>query len=108
MLQNGWTLEVTRLCADPEWAACVREAAKEGIKLGNVPSLLYGAAWRATKALGYRRLITYILETEPGTSLRAAGWKEIGARGGGEWGRAGRPRVAKAPTCQKTLWEAVS
>lgn len=88
---NGWTLEVTRCCTD-------------GSK--NAPSMLYGAAWRAAKALGYKRLITYTLQEEPGTSLFAAGWKDIGPAGGGGWDRPGRPRVDKAPTGIKTLWEA--
>ena len=90
-LQDGYTAEVIRLCSDGSRNAC---------------SLLYGAAWRAARALGYRRLITYTLLTEPGTSLRAAGWREIGAAGGGSWNRSGRPRVDTHPTEQKTLWEA--
>src|SRR5687768_15134628 len=48
---NGWTLEVTRLCTDGT---------------PNAASMLYGAAWRAAKAMGYRRLITYTLQEEPG------------------------------------------
>lgn len=91
-LDDGWTAEVTRLCTD-------------GTK--NTASALYGAAWRAAKALGYRRLITYTLAEEGGASLRAAGWREVGARGGGSWDRPGRPRVDKAPTGMKTLWEAL-
>jgi len=90
---DGWTLEVTRCCTD-------------GTK--NAASCLYGAAWRAVKAMGYKRLITYTLQSEPGTSLRAAGWKEIGRAGGGSWNRPnqGRLRIDKHPTAQKTLWEA--
>ena len=65
------------------------------------------AAWRAAKALGYRRLITYTLNTEPGTSLRGAGWKLIGERGGGSWSVPSRPRVDKHPLQMKLLWEAV-
>ena len=91
MLDDGLTLEVTRCCTDGTKNAC---------------SMLYGAAWRAAKALGYQRLITYTLAEEAGTSLVAAGWKEIGNRGGGQWGREGRPRVDTHPTGQKTLWEA--
>ena len=92
-LDDGRTLEVTRCCTD-------------GAK--NAASMLYGAAWRATKALGYARLITYTLDTEPGTSLRAAGWREIGAAGGGSWHtpNSGRPRVDKHPTQPKIRWEA--
>src|SRR5262245_35952136 len=59
-LQDGYTAEVTRV------------AVANGAK--NACSLLYGAAWRACRALGYQRLVTYTLTAEPGTSLRAAGW----------------------------------
>ena len=88
---NGWTLEVTRNCTDGT---------------PHVASMLYGAAWRAARALGYRRLITYTLETEKGTSLVAAGWRVVGQTAGGSWSCASRPRVDKAPACPKTLWEA--
>lgn len=86
---DGWTLEVTRCCTD-------------GTK--NVCSMLYSAAARAMRALGYRRLITYTLIIEPGTSLKAAGWKEVWKTTGGTWNRPGRPRVDKHPTKQKILW----
>lgn len=92
---DGWTLEVTRCCV------------LEGYKDAN--SMLYAAAWRATRNMGYKRLITYTLITEPGTSLVAAGWKVIGqtkARPKG-WDTPSRPRVMaeKYPTEQKTIWE---
>lgn len=90
MLQDGWTAEVTRLCTLGDKNAC---------------SMLYAAAWRAARALGYRRLITYILQSEPGTSLKAAGWKQLGAAGGGSWSRKNRPRVDTHPLEQKQLWE---
>jgi hypothetical protein len=88
--QDGFTLEVTRLCTDGTKNAC---------------SMLYSASWRAAKALGYRKLITYILSTEPGTSLRAAGWTLIGERGGGSWSVMSRPRVDKHPLQKKLLFE---
>lgn len=91
-LQDGYTLEVTRCCTD-------------GTK--NAASMLYGAAWRACKAMGYRRLITYTLVTEPGTSLIAAGWKNIGSTPGRSWNVPSRPRVDTHPLGQKLLWEAV-
>jgi hypothetical protein len=91
MRDDGLTLEVTRLATDGCPNAC---------------SALYAASWRAAKALGYKRLGTYILESEPGTSLKAAGWKLVGEAGGGKWGREGRPRVDKHPTQGKLLWEA--
>jgi hypothetical protein len=90
---DGWTLEVNRCCTD-------------GVKNGC--SMLYGAAWRAAKALGYRRLITYTLPAEGGASLRAAGWRLIGERGGGNWNTPSRPRIDTdaALRGQKLLWEA--
>lgn len=90
MLQDGFTAEVTRCCTDDT---------------PHVASKLYGAAWRAARALGYRRLITYTLASETGTSVRAAGWREVGKAGGGQWHRASRPRVETAQDGQKTLWE---
>lgn len=90
MLADGWTAEVTRLCT-----------------LGgrNVCSLLYGAAWRACRALGYRRLVTYTLPEEGGASLRGAGWRCVGEAGGGSWSRAERPRVDEHPLQKKIRWE---
>ena len=87
---NGWTLEVTRCATD-------------GTK--NTASFLYAAAWRATRAMGYKRLITYTLIEEPGTTLRAAGWKVVHQTRGGSWSCPSRPRVDKHPVGQKTLWE---
>lgn len=91
MLHNGATLEVTRLCSD-------------GTR--NVCSFLYAACWRACRALGWKRLVTYTLPSEGGASLRAAGWKLIGEAGGGSWSRPSRPRVDTAPTQAKLRWEA--
>jgi hypothetical protein len=88
---DGLTLEVTRLATDGTRNAC---------------SFLYGAARRATFALGYLKLITYTLPEEGGASLRGAGFRLIGTRGGGSWGRPSRPRVDKHPTQAKLLWEA--
>lgn len=67
--------------------------------------LLYGAARRAARALGYRRLITYTLATEPGTSLRAAGWQCDGEAGGGSWSRPSRDRKDHHPTAVKVRWQ---
>lgn len=87
---DGMTLEVTRLCTDGTRNAC---------------SYLYGAAARATFALGYRRIGTYILASEDGASVKAAGWRLIGQRGGGSWSRDERPRVDMHPTQAKLLFE---
>lgn len=91
-LQDGYTAEVTRLCATDNTP--------------NACSMLYAAAWRACRALGYRKLVTYTLQTEPGTSLRAAGWKLVGEVRGRSWHTPGRPRVDKHPTLDKHRWEA--
>lgn len=93
MRDDGETLEVTRLCTDGTKNAC---------------SFLYGVAARAAFALGYCRIGTYILASEPGTSLVAAGWRCLGERGGGAWGWAGRPRVDKHPTEPKLFFEAMA
>lgn len=90
MRDDGLTLEVTRLCTDGTRNAC---------------SFLYGAAARATFALGYHRIGTYTLPDEGGASLRGSGWKLIGERGGGSWNTPSRPRVDKHPTQGKLLWE---
>ena len=89
---DGWTLEVNRTCTD-------------GSK--NANSMLYGAAWRVAKALGYRRLITYTQQGESGVSLRAAGWRIVAerkARPG--WDSPSRPRVNKNENQGRLLWEA--
>ena len=91
MLDDTWTLEVNRVATDGTKNAC---------------SALYSASWRAARALGYRKLITYILDSEPGISLRAAGWKCIGAAGGGSWSRPSRPTIDTHPLQAKIRWEA--
>jgi hypothetical protein len=70
--------------------------------------MLYGTAWRAAKALGYTRLITYTIPEEGGASLRASGWRLLGLRGGGNWNKPARPRIDTAEILrgQKHLWEA--
>lgn len=78
--------EVTRLVTDGHRNAC---------------SFLYAQAARAAEAMGYDRIQTFILATEPGTSLRAAGWSPDGSVDASDgWdSRPGRrddqPRTAK-------------
>jgi len=90
-LQDGWTCEVVRLASDGTRNAC---------------SMLYGAAARAAKAIGYRRIFTYTLVSEPGTSLRASGWTlDAATAGGGEWNCKARPRkTGLYPTEKKQRW----
>lgn len=90
---DGATLEVTRLCSDGTRNAC---------------SFLYGAAARAAFALGYTRIGTYILASENGASVKAAGWRLIGERGGGSWSVPSRPRVDTHPLEPKLLFEAAA
>jgi hypothetical protein len=68
--------------------------------------MLYSAAWRAAKALGYKKLITYTLPEEGGASLRASNWKCIGEAGGGNWNCKARPRVDTEHQQKKFRWEA--
>jgi hypothetical protein len=68
-LDDGLTLEVNRTCTD-------------GTRTAN--SMLYGAVWRAARAMGYRKAVTYTQHDESGASLRAVGWvkaKDLAARG---------------------------
>ena len=70
--------------------------------------MLYGACWRAAKAMGYTKLITYTLESESGDSLRGAGWKCLGQTqtAGRGWNTPSRPRVDTHPLQGKLKWEA--
>lgn len=92
MLMDGYTAEVIRTATD-------------GTK--NVNSMLYGACWRAAKALGYRRLITYTQHDESGASLRAAGFSVVAQRKPAPgWDRPSRPREDKGTGwVARTLWE---
>lgn len=90
MRDDGLTAEVTRLCTDGTRNAC---------------SFLYGASARAAFALGFQRIGTYILATESGGTLKAAGWRLIGETKGGSWSRPSRGRTDKHPTQAKMLFE---
>lgn len=89
--QDGFTVEVTRLCVLPDEP--------------NACSFLYGAAARAAFARGFRRIGTYTLKREPGTSLVAAGWTLIAEVKGRSWDTPSRPRTDKHPTEDKLLWQ---
>lgn len=90
---DGLTLEVNRTATDGT---------------PNANSMLYGAAWRAAKALGYGRLITYTMVGESGSSLHAAGWRIVAERNERKgWNTPSRPREGKdVDGVQRTLWEA--
>ncbi len=86
------TGEVIRLCTDGTRNAC---------------SFLYGAARRAAFEMGYNRIITYILASESGHSLRASGWRFVRMAGGGSWSRPSRNRDTNHPVVEKQLWESI-
>lgn len=101
-LDDGLTCEINRLCTDGTKNAC---------------SMLYGACCRIAKEMGYEKIITYILESESGDSLKASGWHlEKRDCGGGSWSRKSRPRdlvpdqlsffpvKQKYPTEKKQRW----
>ena len=88
---DGVTLEITRLATDGTRNAC---------------SFLYGACARAAHALGFKRIGTYILASENGATLRAAGWRQIGETRGRSWSCPSRPRIDKHPMQGKLLFEA--
>lgn len=69
-LDNGFTLEINRLCTDGTKNAC---------------SKLYGACCRVAKEMGYEKVITYILESEDGASLKASNFVCDGKAGGTHW-----------------------
>ena len=69
-LDDGSVCEINRCCTDGTRNAC---------------SMLYGACCRIVKAMGYKKIITYTLQSEPGTSLRASGFTCEGAAGGKHW-----------------------
>ena len=88
-LDDGLTLEVTRVASDGAPNAC---------------SLIYGALRRAGAALGYRRFFTYTLPEEGGASLRASGWTLDGQTRGGEWDCPSRPRLPCMRPDPKSRW----
>ena len=99
-LDDGLTIEIRRVCTDGTRNAC---------------SILYGACSRCAKEMGYKRVVTYTLISEPGSSLKAAGFKSCGEAGGVSWNMPSRPReevqeslfgtVRKYPAEKKIRWE---
>ena len=87
---DGVTLEVARLCTDGTQNAC---------------SKLYGACARVAKEMGYEKIQTYILESEPGISLKASGWVMEAITSGGQWKRKdGVINRTDQPTEPKQRW----
>lgn len=88
-LDDGMTLEIYRNCTDGTRNAC---------------SKLYGACVRVGAAMGYKRIITYTLESESGVSLRAAGFACDGMAGGPEWTGTRRRSYYVSPPERKIRW----
>jgi len=89
-LQDGQTVEIRRCCTDGTRNAC---------------SFLYRVCVRVAHALGYRRVLTYTLESESGASLRGAGFVVTRRTKAEHWSRNGRPREQQ-PIQHKLRWEA--
>lgn len=89
-LDDGKTLEVNRCCTDGTQNAC---------------SFLYSRVCQAARALGYSKVITYILAEEDGRSLKASGFSRVADSNGGSWSTPSRRREDKAPTGPKVRWE---
>lgn len=98
-MDDGLTIEIRRVCTDGTFNAC---------------SILYGACSKVAKAMGYKRVITYTLISEPGTSLKAAGFQFDGEAGGTTWDVPSRHREVvqyslfgeerKYPDIRKIRW----
>lgn len=87
-LDDGLTCEITRVCTDGTHNAC---------------SKLYGACCNIAKAMGYKRVITYTLESESGSSLKASNFTCEGAAGCVAW-RGKRNSGKEVPKEMKRRW----
>ena len=87
-LDDGLTLEINRVCTDGTRNAC---------------SMLYGVSCRIAKEMGYHKVITYILASESGTSLKASNFVCEGEAGGIHW-TGTRNKGQDIPAEMKTRW----
>lgn len=83
------TAEVTRLVTDGTPNAC---------------SILYAACARAAKAMGFQRIQTFVLDSEPATSLKASGWTYEHTTSGGDGWQSRTGRRTDQPTVPKQRW----
>lgn len=88
-LDNGLTLEIYRNCTDGTKNAC---------------SMLYGACLRIAKNMGYKKVITYTLESENGSSLKASGFLFDGEAGGKNWSGERKRNYFVSPPEKKNRW----
>ena len=94
-LQDGRTVEVTRVCTDGTRNAC---------------SFLYGRARRAAAALGYERVVTYTRQDESGASPRAAGFEQMAMLEARSWAEeytevGGKGRHDQSSPAPRIRWE---
>lgn len=90
LLDDGTTVEITRLATDGTRNACSR---------------LYGAARREARRRGYRRVVTYTRADETGASLRASGFAAVAGVTGRQWSCESRPRRQREAV-DRVRWEA--
>ena len=87
---DGKTLEIYRCCTNGTKNAC---------------SKLYGASVRIARDMGYKKIITYTLESENGASLKASNFRCVGISGGKEWTGERKREYFVAPKEMKNRWE---
>ena len=88
-LDDGRTVEVTRLATDGTRNAC---------------SMLYGAACRESRRRGFARVVTYTLRSEGGASLRASGFTAVATVRGRQWDAPTRRRAPRV-VADRVRWE---
>ena len=95
---------VARLAGEPRKVLEVTRLVTDGTK--NACSMLYSAAARAGKEMGFEKIQTYILDKEEtGVSLKASGWSCDGIAGGGQWKHTdGKKRRTDQPIGMKMKW----
>ena len=87
-LDNGEICEINRLCTLGDRNAC---------------SQLYGACARIAGSMGYKKIITYILQSESGSSLKSSNFVCEGEAGGTHW-TGERNKGQSIPHEMKTRW----
>lgn len=110
VVDEDGVLRGVAIMARPKAKAIDQYAVAEVVRLAtdgcaNACSALYGACCRIARTCGFAYAMTYTLLSEPGTSLRAAGWKPTAITDGGSWDRPSRPRTDEHPLERKIRWE---
>jgi hypothetical protein len=94
-INHNEVVEVNRLCIRTD---------QDQALVWNAASMLYTAAAHEAERRGFKKIITYTLESESGVSLAAAGWMPEARTKGGSWNTPARSRQDKGPTCRKIRW----